>query len=195
MVKSQAAIFVPGVNEPILAMARITVSCTRSSARSAFPLNDIANARKFGMAASMTSCTDGTGVIGSVRLPTAVDRGVFTSAKMIAPLATAPLATYGAKRRCERPSTARSGSDGVRAGKLTSNPPEQHKNDNDDQDDADDTDAAVSVAVTIAAEAAAETAKQENDEDDEEDESERHGLVSSLLHALEPIAAPESEQY
>ena len=59
MVKSHAAMFVPGVNELMLAMARITVSCTRSSARSALPLNDIANARKFGMAASMTSCTDG----------------------------------------------------------------------------------------------------------------------------------------
>src|ERR1700686_2875993 len=90
---------------------------------------------------------------------------------------------------------ARSGSDGVRAEKLTSNPPEQHKNDNDDQDDADDTDAAVSVAVTVAAEAAAEAAKQENDEDDDEDESKRHGLVSSLLYSLKLIAAPESVQY
>src|SRR3984893_9434945 len=107
----------------------------------------------------------------------------------------APLATCGANRRCERPGMARSGCDGVRAGKFTLNPPEQHKNDNDDQDDADDTDTAVSVAVTVAAEAAAEAAKQKNDEDDDEDKSERHGLVSNLLHSLEPIGALESVQY
>jgi hypothetical protein len=88
-----------------------------------------------------------------------------------------------------------SGSDGSRAGKFTSNPPEQHKNDNDDQDDADDTDTAVSVTITVTAEPAAETAKQENDEDNDEDESERHGLFSNLLHSLKPIAAPESVQY
>src|SRR6202140_5255007 len=90
---------------------------------------------------------------------------------------------------------ARSGSDGVRAEKLTSNPPKQHKNDNDDQDDADDTDAAVSVAVTVTAEAAAKATKQENDEDDDEDEPQRHGLVSNLLRQLKAIAAPESVQY
>ena len=90
---------------------------------------------------------------------------------------------------------ARSVLDRVHAGKLTSNPPQQHQNDNDDQDNADDADAAVSVTVTISAEAAAEAAKQENDEDDDENESERHGLASDLSHSVEPIAAPESEQY
>jgi len=135
----------------------------------------------------MTSCTD---VTDSAVLSTDVDRTAFASAKTIA-----PLAAYGAKRRCDGPRTARPGSDGVRAGEFTSNPPEQHKNDNDDQDDADDADTAVSVTVTIAAEAAAEAAKQENDEDDDEDKSERHGLVSNLLEQLKPMAAPESEQY
>ena len=80
---------------------------------------------------------------------------------------------------------ARSGSDGVRAGEFTSNPPQQHKNDNDDQDDADDTDTAMSVAVTVAAEAAAEAAKQENDEDDDEDEPERHGLGLQCVGFIE----------
>jgi hypothetical protein len=128
------------------------------------------------MAASMTSRTDGSGVARSVGLSANVDRAVFASAKTIA-----PLAWYGAKRRCERPSMAWFGSDSVRAGKLTSNPPEQHQNDNDDQDDADDTDTAVSVAISVTAEAAAEAAKQKNDEDDDEDKSERHNLVSNLL--------------
>jgi hypothetical protein len=60
-----------------------------------------------------------------------------------------------------------------------SDPPKQHKNDNNDQDGTEDTDATVAVAVTIAAEATTESPEQENDEDDNEDSSERHG--SSLL--------------
>src|SRR6476646_8577918 len=59
MVISQADMFVPGWNELMLAMARRSVSCTRSSARSTLPLSEIANARKLGTAASMTSRTDG----------------------------------------------------------------------------------------------------------------------------------------
>src|SRR6185369_9614145 len=66
MVKSHADMFVPAVNESILAMARSKVSCTRSSARSTLPLSEIANARKLGTAASMTSRTNGAG--GSTRL-------------------------------------------------------------------------------------------------------------------------------
>ena len=44
-----------GLERSILAIARNSVSCTRSSARSALPLSDIAKARKFGTAAKMSS--------------------------------------------------------------------------------------------------------------------------------------------
>src|SRR5262249_15983141 len=47
--------FVPGSNELRFANARSSASCTRSSARSTFPHNEMANARKLGTAASMTS--------------------------------------------------------------------------------------------------------------------------------------------
>src|SRR5437762_7079402 len=53
MVISQADMFVPGWNELMLAMARTSVSCTRSCARSTLPLSEIANARRLGTAASM----------------------------------------------------------------------------------------------------------------------------------------------
>ena len=49
----------PGWNELMLAMARRSVSCTRSSARSTLPLSEIANARRLGMAANMASRTAG----------------------------------------------------------------------------------------------------------------------------------------
>jgi hypothetical protein len=51
--------FVPGWNELMLAMARRSVSCTRSSARSTLPLSEIANARRLGTAANMASRTAG----------------------------------------------------------------------------------------------------------------------------------------
>src|SRR5215831_5010394 len=47
--------FVPGSNELRFANARSSASCTRSSARSTFPHSEMANARKLGTAASMTS--------------------------------------------------------------------------------------------------------------------------------------------
>src|SRR5215470_16758015 len=46
---------VPGSKELRFANARSSASCTRSSARSTFPHNEMANARKLGTAASMTS--------------------------------------------------------------------------------------------------------------------------------------------
>jgi hypothetical protein len=49
----------PGWNELMLGMARRSVSCTRSSARSMLLLNEIANARKLGTAASMAPSTVG----------------------------------------------------------------------------------------------------------------------------------------
>src|SRR5262245_51608143 len=55
IVNSHADILVPGSNEPRLANARSSASCTRSSARSTFPHSEMANARKLGTAASMTS--------------------------------------------------------------------------------------------------------------------------------------------
>ncbi len=57
--ESQADMCDPGWNELMLAMARRSVSCTRSSARSTLPLSEIANARKLGTAASMASRTAG----------------------------------------------------------------------------------------------------------------------------------------
>jgi hypothetical protein len=57
--ESQADMCDPGWNELMLAMARKSVSCTRSSARSTLPLSEIANARKPGTAASMASRTAG----------------------------------------------------------------------------------------------------------------------------------------
>src|SRR5260221_434727 len=46
---------VPGSNELRFANARSSASCTRSSARSTFPHNEMAKARKLGTAASITS--------------------------------------------------------------------------------------------------------------------------------------------
>src|SRR5215470_5081056 len=46
---------VPGSNELRFANARSSASCTRSSARSTFPHSEMANARKLGTAASITS--------------------------------------------------------------------------------------------------------------------------------------------
>src|SRR5215813_13685160 len=46
---------VPGSKELRFANARNSASCTRSSARSTFPHSEMANARKLGTAASMTS--------------------------------------------------------------------------------------------------------------------------------------------
>jgi hypothetical protein len=63
----------------------------------------------------------------------------------------------------------------------TSNPPKQHKNDNDNQDGTDDTDTTVSIAVTVATEAATEAAKQENDEDDKQNKSHRHNPISLCI--------------
>src|SRR5579871_494652 len=59
MVNSHTGMFVPGSNELMLAVARRSVSCTRSSARSRLPHNDIANARKLGTTASMASRSGG----------------------------------------------------------------------------------------------------------------------------------------
>ena len=50
---------VPGWNELMLASARSSVSCTRSSARSTLPLSEMANARRLGTAARIASRTDG----------------------------------------------------------------------------------------------------------------------------------------
>src|SRR5215475_3153925 len=55
IVNSHADILVPGSNESRLASALSSASCTRSSARSTFPHNEMANARRLGTAASMTS--------------------------------------------------------------------------------------------------------------------------------------------
>jgi hypothetical protein len=96
----------------------------------------------------MTSCTDGESAIRSVTASTGADRRVFASTKMITSVAWHAGVT-----------------------EFTSNPPQQHKNDNDNQDGADDSDAAMSVAITIAAEAAAESTKQKDDQDDDKDES------------------------
>src|SRR5260221_434725 len=46
---------VPGSNELRFANARSSASCTRSSARSTFPHNEMAKARTLGTAASITS--------------------------------------------------------------------------------------------------------------------------------------------
>jgi hypothetical protein len=54
---------------------------------------------------------------------------------------------------------------------VRSEPPQQHKYDNDDQNRAEGSDAGVTEAVTVTPEAATETAEQENDEDDNEDGS------------------------
>src|SRR3981189_1162698 len=55
MVNSHAGRFEPGWNESILAIARSKVSCTRSSARSPLPESEIANARRLGTDARMSS--------------------------------------------------------------------------------------------------------------------------------------------
>src|SRR5262249_27310808 len=55
MVNSHADILVPGSKDPRFANARSSASCTRSSARSTLPHNEMANARKLGTAASITS--------------------------------------------------------------------------------------------------------------------------------------------
>src|SRR5262249_50550231 len=55
IVNSHADMLVPGSKEPRFAKARSNASCTRSSARSTFPHNEMANARKLGTAASMIS--------------------------------------------------------------------------------------------------------------------------------------------
>src|SRR5260370_28773305 len=55
IVNSHADMLVPGSNELRFANARSSASCTRSSARSTFPHNEMANARKLGTAASITS--------------------------------------------------------------------------------------------------------------------------------------------
>src|SRR5215207_278831 len=60
MVNSQAGMLEPGSKELILASARSSVSCTRSSARSTFPDSEIANARRLGTAARTASRTDGS---------------------------------------------------------------------------------------------------------------------------------------
>src|SRR5437764_12780122 len=60
MVNSQAGMLEPGSKELILASARSSVSCTRSSARSTLPHNEMANARKLGTAARTASRTEGS---------------------------------------------------------------------------------------------------------------------------------------
>src|SRR5215472_16818861 len=62
MVNSQADMLVPGSNELRLAQARSNVSCTKSSARSTLPHNEIAKARRLGTARSIASLTDGLGL-------------------------------------------------------------------------------------------------------------------------------------
>ena len=57
IVNSQADILVPGSNDLRFAQARNNVSCTKSSARSTLPQSEMANARRLGTAASMTSRT------------------------------------------------------------------------------------------------------------------------------------------
>src|SRR5580704_10514393 len=51
MVNSHAGMLVPGWKESICASARNSVSCTRSSARSILPHNEMANARRLGTVA------------------------------------------------------------------------------------------------------------------------------------------------
>src|SRR5579871_1535524 len=57
IVNNHADILVPGSNDPRFAKARSSASCTRSSARSTFPHSEMANARKLGTAANITSRT------------------------------------------------------------------------------------------------------------------------------------------
>src|SRR3979409_162345 len=66
MVNSHADMLVPGWNESIFAIARSNVSCTKSSARSTLPHNEIANARRLGTAASIASRTDGRIVMSEI---------------------------------------------------------------------------------------------------------------------------------
>src|SRR6202047_4971724 len=63
MVNSHADMLVPGSNELRFAQARSSVSCTRSSARSTLPHNEIAKARRLGTARNIASLTDGLGGI------------------------------------------------------------------------------------------------------------------------------------
>src|ERR1700677_1399266 len=58
MVKSQARRFVPASYRAKLAQAFINVSCTRSSARSGCPANDMAKARNDGIAASNSALSE-----------------------------------------------------------------------------------------------------------------------------------------
>ena len=58
--------FQPGSNVSMFAIARRSVSCTRSSARSTLPLSEIAKARKLGTAESIASRTSGAKVISSI---------------------------------------------------------------------------------------------------------------------------------
>src|SRR5690606_39348652 len=63
MVNSQAFMLVPGWKLSCFAQARMTVSCTRSSARSGRPVSDIAKARSEGSAASIAFLKLGDGSV------------------------------------------------------------------------------------------------------------------------------------
>src|SRR4030081_1652196 len=63
MVHSHAYMFVPGWNNEMLAQARSSAPCTRSSAWSPFRQSEMAKARSLGIAASSGSRTDGSRVM------------------------------------------------------------------------------------------------------------------------------------
>src|SRR5580698_1787040 len=65
MVNSHAGMLVPGSKESICESARNSVSCTRSSARSILPHNDMANARRLGTVESTWSRIAGSSFIAT----------------------------------------------------------------------------------------------------------------------------------
>ena len=89
----------------MLARARTMVSCTRSSARSGLWASDLANARKLGSAASMTSRT--SGLCRLERRSSPADRACRVSALRPSPDGARPEHTCGtASRVSNRPSCA-----------------------------------------------------------------------------------------
>src|SRR4030081_1970906 len=63
MVHSHAYMFAPGLNNDMLAQARSSAPCTRSSAWSPFRQSEMAKARSLGIAASRGTRTDGSRVM------------------------------------------------------------------------------------------------------------------------------------
>src|ERR1041385_5215979 len=69
MGNNHAGMLVPGWNEWMLASARNSVSCTRSSARSTLPLSEMANARRLGTAATIFSLSAGSTLLQRLPFP------------------------------------------------------------------------------------------------------------------------------